>query len=487
MQHIKTDIAVIAAGPAGLAAAITGAELGMDVTVFEKAASAGGTANMGMGPFGVESRIQKQYMIGLTKEEAFEEFMDYTHWKVDAHLVHDYFWKSGETIDWLEDMGVEFDMPQKYYPGSEATWHVVKPLGGGTPGPRSASAMIKVMHDRAEELGVDFYFNTPVKKILVEDGTVTGLEAENGDGEIVQAEAKAVIIATGGFGNNPDMIRAYTGYEYGENIFNFRIPGIDGDGLKMAWKAGAAKGHMEMEMTLGCKIPGDGTFMGMSLFRQARTLIVNKKGDRVMNEAIMENNAVAKNVADRQIDKSLYVIITDKIVRYFRKNGMDFASGVFRTDPTENFEEAVVSMEEQYPDTMFSGDSLEELAEKAGIPVERLEDTVDEYNESCDLNYDDLFCKPRKYLQPIEGKKYYALRMSLGAYGSLGGIVADHRCSVLDENRDPIPGLYAAGSDICDLYAGTYLYALPGNTMGFAVNSGRIAAESAVDDIEETE
>ncbi len=75
--------------------------------------------------------------------------------------------------------------------------------------------------------------------------------------------------------------------------------------------------------------------------------------------------------------------------------------------------------------------------------------------------------------------------MSLGAYGSLGGIIANHRCAVLNEEQEPIEGLYAAGSDICDLYAGTYLYELPGNTMGFAVNSGRIAAESACDDMEE--
>lgn len=485
MGHITTDLAIVAAGPAGLAAAITGAELGLNVVVFEKAAAAGGTGNMGMGPFGVESRIQKQYMIGLTKEEAFEKFMDYTHWSVDARLVHDYFWKSGETIDWLEDMGVEFDMPQKYYPGSEATWHVVKPIGGGTPGPRSASAMMKVMHEHAEELGAEFYFNTPVKKLICEDGKVVGLEAETSEGEKIQVDSKAVIIATGGFGNNPEMIRKYTGYEYGENIFNFRIPGVDGEGVKMAWEAGAAVGHMEMEATLSCKIPGDGTFVGMTLFRQARTLIVNKLGERVMNEAIMENNAVAKNVADRQIDKSLYVIITDKIVRYLRKNGMDFPSGVFRGDATAGFEEAALAMQEQYPDTMFVADSLEELAEKMQIPIEKLDETVEEYNDSCDENFDDLYCKPRKYLQAIEGKKYYALRMSLGAYGSLGGIIADYRCAVLDENRQPLEGLYAAGSDICDLYAGTYLYALPGNTMGFAVNSGRIAAESACDDLAE--
>lgn len=108
MRELNTDIAIAAAGPAGLAAAIAAAEAGMKVCVFEKAAVPGGAARMGMGLLGLESRIQKRSMIGLTKEEAFQRFMDYTQWKVDAALVRNYFWRSGDTINWLEDMGVPF-------------------------------------------------------------------------------------------------------------------------------------------------------------------------------------------------------------------------------------------------------------------------------------------------------------------------------------------------------------------------------------------
>ena len=86
MTKITTDVAIIAAGPAGLCASVAAAEEGVKVAVFEKAAIAGGTANMGMGPFGVESRLQKMSMISLTKEEAFKRFMDYVHWQSDPHL-----------------------------------------------------------------------------------------------------------------------------------------------------------------------------------------------------------------------------------------------------------------------------------------------------------------------------------------------------------------------------------------------------------------
>ena len=92
MEHIWADIGVIAAGPSRMAAAITAAENGLSVVVFEKSNVPGGTANMGMGPFGVESKLQKESGVGLTREEAFKIQMDYTHWAVDARIVHDYFY-----------------------------------------------------------------------------------------------------------------------------------------------------------------------------------------------------------------------------------------------------------------------------------------------------------------------------------------------------------------------------------------------------------
>ena len=108
MKTYECDIAVIAGGPAGLAAAVTAAEQGANVIVLEKSNTTGGAANMGMGPLGVETDIQRQNMIGITREEAFRKFMDYTHWRTDARLVREYIWKSADTIEWLQDMGVEF-------------------------------------------------------------------------------------------------------------------------------------------------------------------------------------------------------------------------------------------------------------------------------------------------------------------------------------------------------------------------------------------
>lgn len=480
MKKLTTDVVVVAAGPAGLAAAISAAENGAKVMVFEKMSVAGGTANMGMGPFGVESRIQNELMEDLTKEKAFRIMMDYNHWTVDARLVRDYFWKSGSTIDWLQDMGVEFDRPTKYYPGGYATWHVVKPEDGSVPGPRAASAMIKVLFNRAKELGVEFFFTTPVNQILTENNVAYGVRAADEGGEEYEVTAKAVILATGGFGNNPEMIQKYTGYTCGKDMFSFMIPGITGDGLQMAWAAGAGKGRMTMERIKNFAIATSEKYMAYKTFDQPRALVVNQLGERVMNEAEIRNGAVFANVIDRQPGRYCWMIIDNKIIKHLLRYGLDYRSSVFHVNPAELFYDELDGMMADFPEDIFAADSIEELEEMLGIEEGELVNTVEEYNDCCYEGEDDILLKDRKYLQPLDGKKFYACRVFCGAYGSLGGVRINHRLEVLTEDWKKIKGFYAVGSDVCDLYNNTYQYMLAGNTMGFALNSGRMAGEYAV-------
>src|SRR3989304_1452287 len=105
MSELKADIAVIAGGPAGLCAAIEAAHAGAKVVLFEKGSTTGGAANMGMGPLGIESRLQKLKQHGPTKDEAFKAFMDYTHWRVDARLVRAYLDKAATSIGWVVAFG----------------------------------------------------------------------------------------------------------------------------------------------------------------------------------------------------------------------------------------------------------------------------------------------------------------------------------------------------------------------------------------------
>jgi fumarate reductase flavoprotein subunit len=116
VEQLKADVGIIAAGPAGLTAAVAAAEAGASVVVCEKSSVTGGCGNMAMGPFGVESRLQKKQIVGLTRDEAFRMHMEYNHWLPDARLVRAFIDKSGDTIDWLEDMGVPWRLAARHFP-----------------------------------------------------------------------------------------------------------------------------------------------------------------------------------------------------------------------------------------------------------------------------------------------------------------------------------------------------------------------------------
>ena len=482
MADYEAQVVVIAGGPSGLAAAVQAAEDGADVILIEKNAAVGGAANMGMGPLAIGSHYQQRQMIDITVEKALKMFMEYTHYNVDGRLVKRYFEQSAETIEWLEDMGVEFEGAYKYFTKSEATWHIVKTDQGI--GPRAASFMNKALYARAQELGVKVLLETPGKKILKdEDGRVCGVLAVDKDGKEITIACKAAIICCGGGGANPDFIKEETGFTFGVDMFNFAVPGNVGDGIKMAWEAGSAKVPVRIEQAAN--------FEGIDELPQSvpnvlmqPNLLVNKFGKRVMDEEQMQNTTYLSNACVHQKGRVLYSIVDTSIVKDYIRNGVDEISMV-RFDPNvSDFFEGGEIAEKTGNKGLFKADSLEELAEKCGIDVDNLIETVDDYNDYCD-GYDEEFFKRKKYLRPLTKAPYYAAAVRPGGYGTVGGIRINENCEVCDEDYDPIPGLYAAGADACNLYDDSYMFLLPGNSMGWAVNSGRIAGMEAATYVED--
>ena len=492
MKKMEAEVIVVAAGLSGMAAACAAGEAGAKTLVFEKANTTGGAANMAMGPLGVGSRIQRASMVSITPGEAFRKHMFFTHYKVDARLVRDFYFKSGDTIDWLESMGVEFAGVQRAFSAPEATrsysdgeftWHVVKPEGGGIPGPRAATAMMKKMTEYAQEQGVEFCLETPVKKLIKEDGAVVGVIAVDAQGEEIEARAPSVIIATGGFGANPEMIKEYCDFEYGKTINNFAVPGMVGDGLKMAWEVGAAKTPIIMEIMY--QLPDNmNHFYIEGAFRQP-CLWVNRNGQRFMPEDQIGNTTFTGNALATQPGKIGFSIFDAKLLKRYKKKGPDIISHVHPHDLYDHFEEQWERDLAAGYEPICQADTIEELAEKAGIDVEGLKAQVEEYNEMCEEGYDEVFEKERHYMEPIAKAPFYCCRQTVGAYGSLGGIKINHKMEVLDEDAHVIPGLYAVGTDACSIYGDTYPFTLPGNTMGFCVNSGRIAGENAAAKVSE--
>ncbi len=481
MREVEADVVVIGGGASGLAAAISAAEQGAEVIVLEKANTTGGCANMAMGLLGVETKPQKDLLVDITREKAFAKFMEYTHWKSDAKLVKKFIDLSSSTIDWLMEMGVEIAVPSKYFPGSEATWHIIKPQTGKI-GLRAAATMIKLMTERAQELGVQIKLETPVKELIVDDGDIIGAAASDKDGDI-EVYGGAVVIATGGFGDNPEFIKNYTPYEWGKDLYSYRIPGLTGDGIQMAWNAGAQKDYMNMELVFFA--PNTGGYAPIELpFRQPN-FFVNLDGKRFYDEAVVENPVFSVNAIARQKGRTAYSIIDQAMLDHYNKEGLDLVNVVTSSMDMSYFMKELEEAQKNGSDVLFTAESLEELAEKTGIDKEGLIQSIESYNEMCYKGTDTEFNKQAKYMIPFSGGTYYALKFMPSAYGSLGGIKINDMTEVIDNECRAIPGLYACGTDANSVCNPDYVFILPGNTLGFAVNSGRMAGKNAVTYIKE--
>ena len=478
MKKLEADVVVIAAGLSGLAAAASAAENGARVVSFEKSNTVGGAANMGMGPLGIGTKQQKDMMVDIDVERAFKMFMDYTHWRVDANLVRRYFENSADTIAWIEDMGVEFAGAYKYFPKAEPTWHIVAVNGGI--GRNGGAIMTKALMDTAKANGAQFFLETPATKILKDaDGRICGVAAKGPDGEEIEASCKAVIICTGGAGDNPQMIKERMGYTFNVDMFNFAIPGLRGDGIKMAEEMGAAKSDMSVEMIYILPHSDQGPDSVPAVFMQPN-LMVNQDGERFIDEEEMQNNTFTGNAINIQRGRAGYSILDSSILRGYKKKGPDVVNFVHHPDSVSDFDDVVTQyIAEGNPD-VFKADSLSELAGMLGIDPDALEATVEEYNEMCDSS-DTKFFKRRKFMKPIVKAPFYAGKFRPGGYGTLGGIRINKNAEVLDADWRPIPGLYAAGTDTCSIFGDSYMFLLPGNTMGYCLNTGRFAGEGAAE------
>ena len=477
MSEYQIQIVVVAGGPAGLAAAVAAAEKGARVAVLEKRAIPGGLANAGMGILAVESHFQKEQGIDLTVEKAVRMMMEYEHYNIDGRLVRRYFGQSADTIEWLEGMGVEFEGAFRYFTKSEPTWHIVKT--GRKIGPAAAKVMNQKLAERAEALGVNIYYECVGKKILKDvDGKISGLLATDKIGRNFVIDCEAVIIACGGASGNPEFIYEETGYRYGEDLFNFSSPAITGDGLKMAWEAGADRMPVRIEQAALCGGLDTLPSCVPNVMMQPN-LLVNLQGKRIMDEEQMENTTFLGNAASIQEKRMLYSIVDSSIADYYAENGVDETSLV-RNDPdVSGFAASVDAAISRGNRSVFRANTLKELAEQTGIDPDGLIKTVEQYNHFCETG-DEEFFKKKEFMRPIVKAPFYAATIFPGGYGTVGGIRINENCEVLS-NFKPIPGLYAAGADACNLYNDSYMFLLPGNSMGFAVNSGRIAGSEAAD------
>jgi fumarate reductase flavoprotein subunit len=477
---METDIVAIGAGATGLCAALTAAEGNARVIVFEKQPNPGGSSNFAEGMFGVETDMQRHNYIGMTCDEAFRMIMEYNHWLANPRLVRSFVDESAATIDWLQKQGVEFDGPMAMWPDSPRTWHLLK----GPPRARG-SVMIKSLIARSKERGVDLKVAALVSRIVMEGNRVTGVMVEN-DGTLVKVNAKAVIIATGGYANSREWIKKYTSFDLDVNLFPMGNVNKTGDGIRMAWDLGAAQEGMGV---LQLARMGQGT-KGISHVEAARAqpnLFVNPQGMRYCDESIEMNFTFGGNAIARLREKYGYSIFDEAMKRDMIENGIVIGVGMAIPPGTRliNLDEEIKRALAKDSQNLFAAESVDELAVKLGVNPDTLSATFNEYNGCCEKGRDKLFAKNQKHLRPLKEPKFYAVKSVTGFISTLGGIKINHRMEVLDKEERPLPGLYAGGNDAGGLYGDSYDVYAAGETLGFAVNSGRIAGRNALEYIKD--
>jgi fumarate reductase flavoprotein subunit len=474
----KTDIVVVGSGSTGMVAALTAVEGGAKVILLEKMRSMGGVSNFAEGMFAAESDMQRQQYVSYTRDEAFKTIMEYSHWRANPRLVRAFVDESASTIAWLQEQGVDFVEVTTNVPGGPLVWHILK----GSERERG-SFMIKTLVSRAKERGVDFWLATPAMKLVKEGNKVTGIIVEK-DGEKLQINAKAIIIATGGYANNKEWIKKYTGFDLGVNLTPIGNVDKMGDGIRMAWEIGAAEeGTGVLQLLRSGPVLGAGlSFIGpLESASNQPSIRVSLDGERYCDESIIGNFAFDGNAMAREKGRPVFTIFDESLVSHWMEKGTDMGTGrIFPPGGRLNIGEALKDALETNASDVYAADSIDELAGKIGLSPVVLKATVDEYNGFCEKGHDDLFAKDPRYLRPLRGPKFYALKSNLVFLGTLGGIKINHKMEAVDKKENPIPGLYAGGMDAGGIYGDSYDVKTCGGTLAFGVNSGRIAGKNAL-------
>ena len=474
-NSLITDIVVVGAGGCGLAAAITAAEAGAKVILFEKQKSPGGSSNFFNGTFAVESRLQREKFVMYSRDEAFQAIMEYTHWKANGRLVRAIVDESAATIDWLTAQGVEITDVITNMPYTQPTYHLVKGHG---------AAAIKVLTDKAKALGVDVRLGVPVTALLKEGGKISGVIAEE-DGEEMEVACKAVVIASGGYANNKEWIKKYHGFDIGVNLFPMGNVDKMGDGIRMAWEAGAAaEGMNAVEIISFGPVGADFDMMNdLEVAASQPDLWVDPKGKRYCDEGICFYDTSGGNVNARYPEGYTFRLLDDAVIHRLETHGIEKEGSMERKPGARilGIRKVLDAALERGSTEVLAGASIEALADKMGVDQAVLRATVETYNNYCAQGHDAEFAKKPRYLRPLIGPNYYAVKARTLMLGTKGGIRVSEKLEAVDKKDNPIKGLYAGGFDAGGIHSDSYpINVATGLSSAYALNSGRIAARNAV-------
>ncbi|AKP67280.1 FAD-dependent oxidoreductase [Companilactobacillus ginsenosidimutans] len=478
------DLVIIGAGASGFTAAYQAAKNGLSVVVLEKGRHTGGSGDWVEGIFAVDSKMQKAKNVELTKDEVLNEELEYSHYEADTNSWKQYIDHSAEMIDWLKDLGVKY-VDVKGLGSGHVTWHLME--GNGK------QAIHTAIEPNTVKAGAEIVTSVAAKSLIKDDqGKICGVEIQDqADRHTEKINTRAVIIATGGYLNNQQLIDQDTNYN-AKQLIPVNSGKNTGDGLKLAWDVGAQKYRMGMAMLFGGYVKD--TTNPSYIYRtsdmngavtQQSLLWVNEKGDRFTNEEVVDNFAHAGNALFTQ--NKIFAVIDQGTIDHLMNVGLYKDMGTyFTTQKTLDGLQKEIddSLDKKLP-FIYKAETLADLGEKADLP--NLEKTIDRYNQLSQKGEDTDYHKNSKFMVSLEKGPYYAFELGIGAFCTMGGLKVDLDNRVLDNDGQVIDGLYAAGNDAAGMLVGdTYGPNMPGTEGGYAFYSGRHSANTVAKYLKDT-
>ncbi|WEV50942.1 FAD-dependent oxidoreductase [Lactobacillus sp. ESL0731] len=502
-KTIDVDVVVVGAGAAGSAAALAARQAGVSVALLEKTISPLGAGTFAGGMFAADSQQQKDSDAVVSKKWLYEKYLDASQGYMNSILVRRIIDEAGKTVDWLNDNGAIMKLVDAGTGGSyehesdPATLHGYQE--GGT------KAITKLI-ENFKSIGGQMYFGYAGKELLQDEaGKVTGVVAQSDDGELI-VHAKKVVIATGGFGGNPQMRKELLGDVNTEG----QVLQNTGDGLNMAWKAGAThevsgsthyfwQTFSQKDTGEMMKLVGP-AYYSLNCFGSYCNLRVNIRGQRYANETHATLFAVHGAELSEQPKQTEYAIFDQGMLDTIKESGTvaiedhygkwknkrqfymefnlptDTEDGIKREHEKTDFKPLLDKLEAT--DVVFIGQTIDELAEKMGVDKENLKKSIEQYNNAKKTGEDELFYGDASRFIPVEKGPFYAVKFIARNLGTLGGVTIDEKMHALTPEGGIVPNLYVTGADASGMYGKAYVD-FEGGTLGFAYTSGRLAGIDA--------
>ncbi|GEK89591.1 fumarate reductase flavoprotein subunit [Alkalibacterium putridalgicola] len=437
------DVIIVGSGGAGLSAAIEAKDAGANPVIFEMMPVAGGnTKKSSAGMNASETKFQEAAGVKDTNAAFFNETLAGGNETNNEELLHYMVDHSANAIDWLDSIGITLD--NLTTTGGMSVERTHRPSDGSAVGEYLVNGLL----DNIEEREIPVFVNSQVTQLLEEDGKITGVEVLVGQTEERTVNSEAVVVATGGFGANPEMV-----VEYDPDLEGFvttNHEGSTGTGIDMISALGGDVVDMS-DIQIHPTVQQSSGYLITEAVRGEGAILVSKEGIRFTNEM---------NTRD--------IVSADIIALPEQKAYLIFDDGV---------RERVKAIE-KYDSEGFvmTGESLEALAEAMSLPEEALKETVEAWNTAVAEGKDETFNRSTAMDEDLSTGSYYAIEVAPGVHHTMGGVRINTLTEVLNTQGNKVNGLYAAGEMTGGIHGSNRI---GGNAVADIIIFGRQAGKQA--------